>query len=188
VARASTPPANIIVHVEETGLQSDGTRVGAEWWQETSPPYAMRLIKTHGGAPRDESATDGTTASQYDPGTNTIYRHPDPTPPTLIDPIESDRAALTDGTARVAGTVTIDGRPLYEIDLPGGVVGYFDQTDYRPVYIDNPQRDGTIVRTEVVTYEELSINPEHEQLLSIAAQHHDASVESGTAPAPAGQK
>jgi hypothetical protein len=187
VARASSPPANIIVHVKETGVQPDGAQVTAEWWQETNPPYARRLIKGAAGQ-QVESSADGTTSSQYHAGTNTIYEHPDSESPTLIDPIETVRAGLTNGTAQVAGTVTIDGRSLYKIELPKGVVGYFDQSDYRPVYLDNPQRGGDVVRTEVITYEELSLTPENEKLLSITAQHPGASAETGMAPAPAKQK
>lgn len=198
VVGAITPPANIIVHVKEAGVQQDGTQVAAQWWQETNPPYAIRLIKGAAGQQVDskgsaggqqvESAADGTTFSQYDIGTNTIYQRPDSTPPTLIDPIESVRAGLASGTAQVAGTVTIDGQSLYKIELPDGVVGYFDRTDYRPVYLDNPQRDGSVVRTRVITYEELPITPENELLLSITAQHPRASVETGPPPAPTNQK
>jgi len=183
VVRAISPPANLIVHVEETGTLEDGTQVGAEWWQETNPPHAIRLIK--GPAGREvEGAADGTISSQYDAATNTIYQQPDSKSPTLIDPIESVRAALANGTAQIDGTVTIDGLSLYKIELPDGVVGYFDQSDYRPVYIDNPQRGGSVVRTRVTTYEELPITPRNEQLLSIAAQHSDARVAAGAPPAP----
>jgi hypothetical protein len=198
VVRAISPPANLIVHVKEAGAQADGTQVAAEWWQETNPPYAIRLIKGATGPQVDakgnvggqqvESAADGTTFSQYDAGTNTIYQHPDSTSPTYIDPIESVRAALTHGTAQVAGTVTIDGQSLYKVELPTGVVGYFDRTDYRPVYLDNPQRDGSVIRTRVITYEELPLTPDNEKLLSITAQHPRASVETGSPSAPAKQK
>jgi hypothetical protein len=198
VVRAISPPANMIVHVKEAGVQDDGTQVAAEWWQETNPPYAIRLIKRTAGQQVDtkgnaggqqvESAADGTTFSQYDAGTNTIYQRPDSTAPTFIDPIETVRAGLTHGTAQVTGTVTIDGQSLYKIELPDGVVGYFDRTDYRPVYLDNPQRDGSVVRTRVITYEELSITPENETLLSITAQHPRASLDTGSPPASAKQK
>ena len=190
VVRAMSPPANMIVHVKETGVLHDGTPVGAEWWQETNPPHAMRLIK--GAADQQgESAADGTTSSRYDAGTDTIYERPDSRSPTLIDPVETVRAALTGGTAQVAGTVTIDGQSLYEIELSNGSVGYFDQGDYRPVYIDNLQHDGAVVRTRVITYEELPITPENEKLLSIAAQHPDASVDTNPkdpVPAPEAKK
>lgn len=195
--RAITSPANVIVHVKETGLQ-DGTRVAAEWWQQTSPPHAIRLIKgpveRKGEAAnpavksptghQSEAADDGTTSSWYDDSTNTIYQRPDSSSPTLIDPLSTVRAQLASGSARVAGTVTIDGQSLYKIELPNGVVGYFDRTDYRPVYVDNPQRDGSVVRTRVVTYEELPMTPENEQLLSITAQHPRASVDTNPSKAP----
>ena len=84
--RAITSPANIIVHVKETGLQ-DGTPVAVEWWQQTSPPYAERLIKGPVGR-QIEGADDGTTSSWYDAGTNTIVQTPglvvtDPDRPAL---------------------------------------------------------------------------------------------------------
>jgi hypothetical protein len=184
-ARAISPPANLIVHVKETGVDQDGKRVAIEWWQETNPPYTIRLIKGPVGE-EVEGAADGTTSLQYEAATNTIHRHPDSTSPTLFDPVEIVRAELIAGTAQVVGTVTIDGQPFYRIDLPGGAVGYFDQTDYRPVYLDNPQTDGSIVRTHVITYEELSLTPENAQLLSVTAQHPNASVE--TSPAPIKQR
>jgi hypothetical protein len=183
VMRASTPPANIVVHLKETGANPDGTPVSAEWWQETNAPYAMRLIKGIGGEVR-ETSVDGATQSEYDAATNTVYQQPDANAPTLIDPIETMRAGLTNGTAQIDGTVTIGGRSLYKIELPSGCVGYFDKTSYRPVYIDNPQRDGTVVRTEVTAYDELPITAESEKLLSVTAQHPDARVQQGDAPGP----
>jgi hypothetical protein len=180
--RAITSPGNAIVHVKETGVQ-DGTPVAAEWWQQTSPPYAIRLIK----GPVDkqgEAADDGTTSSWYDASTNTIYQRPDSSSPTLIDPLSTVREQLASGSSTLVGTATIDGLSLYKIELPNGVVGYFDRTTYRPVFVDNPQVDGSVVRTRVITYEELPMTPENEQLLSITAQHPSASVETSPTKAP----
>jgi hypothetical protein len=198
VVRAISPPPNLIVHVKEAGVQADGTQVAAEWWQDTNPPYAMRLIKETSGQQADakgntggqrvESAADGVTFSEYDAGTNTVYQRADSSSPTLMDPIETVRAALANGTAHVAGTVTIGGRSLYKIELPDGVVGYFDRADYQPVYLDNPQRDGSIVRTRVITYQELPITSANEALLSITAQHPRASVGTGSLPTSVNQK
>ena len=179
---AMTSPANSIVHVKETGVQ-DGTPVSVEWWQQTSPPYAMRLIKGPVGE-LGEQADDGTTTFQYDARTNTIFRTPDSSGPTLIDPLSIVRQQLAEGSAEVAGTVTIDGVSLYKIELPNGVVGYFDTTDYRPKYVDNPQHDGSVVRTQVVTYEELPLTAENEKLLSVTAQHPDARVETPPTEGP----
>jgi hypothetical protein len=180
--RAITSPANSIVHVKETGVQN-GTPVAAEWWQQTSPPHANRVIKGPVGQ-QGEAADNGTMSFEYDAGANTISERPDSSPPTLIDPISIVREELAHGSARVAGTATIDGAPLYKIDLPNGVVGYFDRTNYQPMYLDNPQRDGSMVRMRVVTYEQLSMTPQNEKLLSITAQHPDARVETNPNDAP----
>lgn len=187
VSRTMSPPANLIVHVKENGALSDGTPVVVEWWQATNPPYALRLIKGQGDQ-LGEGAADGTTSFQYDPETNTIYQQPESDPPRLVDPIESVRAGLADGTAQVDGTVTIDGRSLYKIEMPDGVVGYFDKSDYRPVYLDNPQRGGDAVRTKVTAYEELPLTSENRKLLSITAQHPRATVATGPAASSSNQK
>jgi hypothetical protein len=180
--RAITSPPNTILHVKETGVQ-DGTPVSAEWWQQTSPPHAIRMIKGSEGA-EAEMANDGTTWFRYEPGTNTVFQRPDSSAPTLIDPVSIVRQQLVAGSARVDGTVTIDGESLYKVALPSGVVGYFDRTDYRPRYLDNPQRDGSVVRAKVVTYEELSATPENAKLLSITAQHPNAQVETDPGDVP----
>jgi hypothetical protein len=172
--QAITSPANTIVHVKETGVQN-GTPVGAEWWQQTSPPRALRMIKGPVGR-QVEAADDGTTSFQYDAATNTVVETPASSATALVDPVESVREQLAGGSADVAGTVTIDGTAMYEIELPTGVVGYFDTTDYRPMYLDNPQRDGSVVRTRVVTYEELPMTADNAKLLSITAQHPDGRV------------
>jgi hypothetical protein len=181
--RAITLPANAIVHVKETGVQ-DGTPVAAEWWQQTSPPHALRMIKARGGR-EVESANDGTTSFRYDTGTNTIVEKPVSSAPALVDPIAGVREQLASGGAQVAGKATIDATSLYKIELPTGVVGYFDTRDYRPIYLDNPQRDGSVVRTRVVTYEELPMTPDNAKFLSITAQHPQARVGTNAGDAPA---
>jgi hypothetical protein len=171
----------MIVHVKETGVQN-GTPVSVEWWQATRPPYAMRMIKG-AGANLHEGADDGSTSFQYDAGTNTLDKRPDGSRSLgLVDPLEIVRHQLAQGHAKVAGTVTIDGASLYKIELPRGVVGYFDTTNYRPRYVDNPQGDGSVVRTRVDTYEELPMSAENEKLLSITAQHPDARVQTTSPP------
>src|SRR5262249_11452626 len=130
--RAITSPANMIVHVKETGVD-DGTPVGVEWGQQTSPPHALRMIKGPIGR-QVEAAADGTMSFQYARDTNTIVETPAKSAPALVDPIAGVRAQLASGGAQVAGTATIDGISLYKIELPTGVVGYFDTKDYRPIY------------------------------------------------------
>jgi hypothetical protein len=178
--RSIALPANTIVHVKEAGVD-DGTAVGVEWWQQTDPPYALRMIKGPVGR-ATEGANDGTTGFQFDDKTNTIVKTPTATAPTLVDPIAGVRRELASGGAKVAGTTTIDGISLYKIQLPTGVTAYFDTKDYRPLYLDNPQGSGRVVRTRVLAYEELPMNSENAKLLSIAAQHPQARVETRAAP------
>jgi hypothetical protein len=178
--RAITSPANVIVHVKETGVQ-DGTPIGVEWWQQTSPPHALRMIKV-GVSGEAEAANDGTTSSQYDAGSTTIVEMPASSAPALVDPMVGVREQLAHGGAQVAGTARIDGANLYKIELPTGVIGYFDTTDYRPMYLDNPQHDGSVVRTRVVTYEELPATSANAKLVSLTAQHPDARVRTTDAP------
>jgi hypothetical protein len=172
--QAITSPANTIVHVKEAGVE-DGTPVAAEWWQQTGAPHALRMIKGPVGR-QVEAANDRTTSFRYDAATNTVVEVPASAATALVDPVESVREQLASGRADVAGTVTIHGTAMYEIKLPTGVVGYFDSTDYRPMYLDNPQRDGSVVRTRVMTYQDLPMTPDNAKLLSIPAQHPDARV------------
>jgi hypothetical protein len=172
---AVTPPANAILHVEVVGVQN-GVPVSAESWQQTSSPYASRGIKGQLGH-QGEFADNGRTSFQYDPRTNTIYEQPDSSRPTFADPISQVRQELARGQALVAGTVLVGGSPLYKIDLPHGLVGYFNTSDYRPRYLDDPQRDGSVVRLRVAVYEYLPMTPSNRALLSMTAQHPSARVE-----------
>ena len=157
------------------------TPVAVEWWQRTSPPHALRMIKGPVGR-QVEAANDGTTSSLYDAGSNTVVETPASSAPALVDPIAPVREQLAHGGAQVAGTATIDGTTMYKIELSTGVIAYFDTTDYRPMYLDNPQRDGSVVRTRVVTYEELPMTPDNAKLLSVTAQHPDARSSTRVAP------
>jgi hypothetical protein len=174
---AVTWPANAILHEEVVGVQN-GMQVEAQWWQETSAPYASRGMKGAAGH-QGEFADNGTTSFQYDPGTNTITEQPDSSPPTFTDPISQVRQELASGQAQVAGTVVINGASLYKIDLPHGLVGYFDTNDYQPRYIDDPQRDGSVVRLQVVAYGYLPMTGSNRAQLSLTAQHPTARIVAG---------
>lgn len=171
---AVTPPANAVLHTEVVGVQN-GTTVVGETWQETRPPYASRGLKGEPGH-LGEFADNGTTSFEYDPATNTIDTQPDSSHPTFADPVAQVRKELASGQAQETGTVTIDGVSLYRIDLPHGLVGYFDTVDYLPRYLDNPQRNGSVVRLRVAAYKYLPMTPANRALLSIAAQHPRAQI------------
>jgi hypothetical protein len=174
VLRAVTPPANEILHTEVVGLQNGVTVVGVTW-QETSPPYASRGLKGEAGH-QGEFGDNGTTSFEYDPSANTIYEQHDSSRPTFADPVSQVRQELASGQAHLTGTVRIDGASLYKIDLPHGLVGYFDAGDYRPRYLDDPQRDGSVVRLRVAAYEYLPMTAANRALLSVTEQHPGARV------------
>ena len=171
---ALTSPTNAILHEQVVGVQN-GVPVEAEWWQETSPPYASRVIKGPVGHER-EGSDNGTASFEYDAGTNTITEQPDSSPATPIDPVSEVRQELASGRARLAGTVVIGGSSLYKIDLPHGLIGYFATNDYRPLYMDDPQRDGSMVRVRVAAYEYLPMTASSRTLLSVTAQHPTARI------------
>ncbi len=185
--KAVSSPANEILHVRVDGVQN-GTAIVGEWWQQTSPPYASRGIKGEVGH-QGESSDDGHTTFEYDPSTNTIYERPDASPPTFTDPISQIREELRNGDAQVEGVVVIGGASLYKIDLPNGLVGYFDRNTYLPRYLDDPQRDGSdVVRLHVTTYEYLPLTQSNRALLSVTAQHPGARIDTNPGDAPGGGK
>jgi hypothetical protein len=179
---AVTPPANEILHEEVVGAQN-GAAIAAEWWQQTSPPYASRGIKGSAGH-QGEFGDNGTTSFMYDPTTNTIYEQSDSSRPTFTDPVSQVRNELARGQAQSVGTVVVGGATLYKIDLPGGLVGYFDPNTFQPRYLDDPQRDGSVVRLRVVAYEYLPMTSANQALLSVTAQHPTAHVEVGQGGQP----
>lgn len=183
--KAVTPPANSILHTEVIGVQN-GTSVVGETWQETSPPYASRGMKGEPGH-QGEFADDGTTSFEYDPSSNTISEQPDASRPTFTDPVSQIRRELANGQAQETGTATIGGVSLYRIDLPQGLVAYFDTVTYKPRYLDDPQRDGSVVRLRVATYDYLPMTAANRALLNITAQHPRAQIVVGGAAAGAGK-
>jgi hypothetical protein len=185
--RAVTPPAGKILHTKVVGAQN-GVAVAAEAWLQTAPPYAGRGIKGPVGH-QGQFSDNGTTSFEYDPATNTIYEHPDSSPPSAFtDPVAQVRQELASGHAQVNGTVVIEGASLYKIDLPHGLVGYFDTGNYAPRYLDDPQRDGTVVRLRVAVYEYLPMTSANRDLLSVTAQHPGARIDTNPSDALASGK
>jgi hypothetical protein len=174
---AVTGPPNTIIHEKLIGVQN-GVPVEAEWWQETTPPYASRLIKGPVGH-EGEVSDNGTTSLEYNAGTNTITEQRDSSPLTPIDPISQVRQELASGQAHVAGTVAMGGCSLYKINLPDGLIGYFNTTNYQPRYVDDPQRDGSVVRLRVAAYDHLPMTASSRTLLSVTAQHPTARIVAG---------
>jgi hypothetical protein len=172
---AVTGPRNRILHVKTIDVTGSTTFVG-EWWQQTSSPYASRGMKGPVGH-LGEFADNGTTSYMYDASTNTIYERPDSAAPTYTDPVSLLRQQIANGQASVTGKTTINGQPLYGIRLSSGITTYVDKGSYIPRYIDSPQRNGSTLRFTVVSYQYLTNTPQNTQLLSITAQHPNATID-----------
>jgi hypothetical protein len=181
---AMTPPPGAIVHVKTVDTEN-GVQFVGEWWQQTGAPYASRALKGTAGR-YAEFADDGTTSYTYDSATNTIYERPDSTPPTAEDPVSTIRGELANGHARLIGPVTVAGEPLYAMVLSNGVTAYVDKVTYVPRYLDEPQRDGSSVRFDVVTYEHLAATADNLRLLSMTAAHPGARLDRNPSDWPTG--
>ena len=175
---ALTAPPHSILHTKVVG-----NGFVAETWQLTSPPYSFLGYKGPVGAAAIETAGDATTASYYDPATNTIHVTPSAAPPPFDDPLSQVRQALDDGRARVLGSAEVDGAATYKIQFAekGGfssqsLVAYVDQHTYRPVLLSDPQRDGTVAQLRVVTQEYLQATAANLRSLSLSARHPAAQV------------
>jgi hypothetical protein len=172
---AVTGPPNSILHMKTIDTTNGTTFVG-EWWQQTNTPYASRGVKGplgHVG----EFSDNGNTSYMYDPSTNTIYQRPDNSAPTFTDPVSLIRQQLANGQATVTGKTTIDGQQLYGIRISTGITTYVDNGSYIPVYIDDPQPNGSTLRFKVVAYQYLPSTPQNLPLLSISAQHPNATTD-----------
>jgi hypothetical protein len=180
---ALAAPPNRILH---TRLEGDG--LVAESWQLTSAPYSYVQSKGPIGA-LPYAADNGTIAAYYDPTTNTIHQTPSGKPtasakPTAPDnPLTEIKQELHDGRARVLRTATVDGTSTYAIQLADnngfdaqGLIAYVDQSNYRPIEIADPQRNGTIVHLRVVALEYLPTTRANLSLLSLTARYPSAAV------------
>jgi len=178
-AAFAAPPRSIF----HTAVAGDG--FSSETWQMTSAPYAFLGTKGPVGAANGAESISGTTVQWWDPRTNTIHQETAPTPGMPFDNALVDaRAALRDGRAQVVGTATLDGRPVYKIEfLPKDgsagsrdLVAYVDQNTYRPLMLDDPQRNGRVIHLRVTAFEYLPATDANMRLLSLTALHPDARV------------
>jgi hypothetical protein len=191
---AMTAPADAILHTEVISSQG----FGAYTYELTSSPYSYLAAKGQVGASEREEAGDGTTGSYYDPTTNTIHEMPSAGRLTFDDPLAQIRQALRDGRARWIGTAQVDGVATYKIQLAGkdgfssdSLVAYVDRHTYRPIALDDPQSDGSIVRLRVVAFEYLPATASNLGLLRLTDRHPTARVVMDPASAkdqPAGGK
>jgi hypothetical protein len=174
------PRPHMIFHAAVAG---DG--FSSETWQMTSPPYSSVGSKGPVGIANGAESISGSSVQWWDPRTNTIHQQQAPTPGMPFDnQLVDARAALRAGRARVLGTATVDGRPVYKIQFTGKdgsdsareLVAYVDQQTYRPLMLDSPQRNGKVIHLRVTAFEYLPATEANMKLLSLTALHPDAPV------------
>jgi hypothetical protein len=178
VDAALTAPPNEILHTKVMGAG-----FVSESWQMTSAPYSSLGYKGPIGGPEYDQANNATTASWYDPSTNTIHEQPSPGQQAFSDPLAQVRQALHDGRARLLGTAQVQGVATYKIQFAGkdgfssqSLIAYVNHQTYRPILISDPQSNGSIVELRVVTMEYLPANAANLEVLSLTARHPTARV------------
>jgi hypothetical protein len=149
-----------------------------ELWQQTDNPSTARWIKFG-----HELSTDGTNKSEYDPASNTITVTPDPGGESrpAVDIADTLRSLVDSGSARVAGTTTLEGIAVYKLTISDAPRPFLDGTayvsrdTYYPVLIQST--DGPCNCTETIrfqTYEYLPATAANLRLLDLTAQHPGA--------------
>jgi hypothetical protein len=116
-AAALSPPAGTIVHERAMVSLAGGRPQRFELWEETTPPYAYRVVKWgHQGTG---------TAPHGRPN----------------DPAALFRGLIRSGSARVDAPTTYDGVPAYRLTVHGAAdpwvdgVAYVARSTYRPLMI-----------------------------------------------------
>jgi hypothetical protein len=190
----SAAPGSIVHEIASYRQAGPGgvSRWREETWRQTSRPYARRELTTRAGSVRIETATLGDGPAQlYDPATNTIYTNPPdsgpalgtPMPATDGDPLAEQMARiLRSGEAHAVSRSSAGGRAVirfaYTNPLPqGGAVKWnyvVDADSYRPLRLTATSPDGSRTETRFDAYQALDPNETTNALLSLTAQHPDA--------------
>lgn len=169
----------------------------SESWQLNTPPYDRREVMNRGNR-RVEHATSGGRPLAYDSLTNTIYTLP---PETELPParppkegaerlLEVMRSHLASAEVREEGPVTVDGRDAIRlVSSAWNATLLVDAVTYEPIEWRLVSDEGIAVTNRFQVYELLPATDANLALLSLTAQHPDATVEpslvvEGVGPVP----
>ena len=202
-AAAALVPSNggllhVVMTITQTGPDGSSTSSRTESWQASSPPYDQRRIVNNDGF--EIAIADG-VPQLYDPATNTIYIGPrqdlKSMPPKARAKLAGCQDArmgknvdacgdlfrenilllLDSGKAREDGRTTVDGREAIRIVAPeGGMILLVDADSYEPIEW-RVSENGMTTEAFFPTYERLPADAASADLLSLTAQHPDASID-----------
>jgi hypothetical protein len=184
--------------VTQTGPDGSSTSSRTESWQASSPPYDQRLIVNNDGL--EIAIADG-VPQLYDPETNTIYIGPRQDLKSMPPKARAERAGgrnartgmtvdaggdlyrekilllLDSGRAREDGRTTVDGREAIRIVASeGGMMLLVDADSYEPIEW-RVSENGMTTEAFFPTYERLPADAASADLLSLTAQHPDATID-----------
>lgn len=182
-AAALLSPSDRILHtvVLATLRHPDGSvdRGRTETWQETSPSYDKREKSGR------ELASAGGAAQYYDPRTNTTHTTapnvaPEraPRPGTGDGHLREDMLGLLRSSdARTAGRITVAGRPAIRIvSADWNETLVIDAVTAEPIEYSITSDEGIRVTNRFQAYELLPATDANRRLVSLRAQHPDATV------------
>jgi hypothetical protein len=189
-----SPPPGSIVHDVATyrSVAPDGSL--STWreqsWRQTSRPYTRRQVTTRDGVRAETATVANGDTRLYDATTNTIYTNPPDAGPSLGtpapagdgDPLRRQMAnLLRSGDARIISRSRAVVRFAYENPLPDGRAVKWtyviNARTYEPIRLTAASPDGSRVTTQFQTYETLDATADERALLSLRAQHPDATVD-----------
>jgi hypothetical protein len=182
-AAVLSPSDGAILHtvVLTTLKHLDGSvdRGRTETWQQTSPPYDKREKSE-----RELASADG-AVQYYNPRTNTIHTTapnvaPEraPRPGTGGGDLREDMLGLLRSSdAREEGRITVEGRPAIRIvSTEWKETLVIDAVTAEPIEYRITSDEGVRVTNRFQTYELLADTDANRRLVSLRAQHPDATV------------
>lgn len=196
-------PADAIIEedIVSTVTATDGSATNTSethQWLSSSPPYDNRQISIENGKVQWELSTVNHRLQVYDPATNTVYAAPTAAEIDLVDDDPNATTALAEvryllGQHSAIGHVTVNpnamlnGAPAIEFTSDDGRFSYWaSPADYRPLQsIDRqdrlPRGQPAVGIDRYPIERPLTGAAASPSLLSLQAQHSDATVDHSTA-------
>jgi hypothetical protein len=187
-----------ILHTVTRATRSDdpGRVERTETWEMLAAPHDMRRVTGRGDVTRELATVDGRPQ---------VYLSSENAISTLAPDVELPRGAgrerklapllnpfdglasfredllglLRSGDAREAGRTTVDGRAAIRIATRLATTMLVAATTYEPIEIRQVFDDGIVVTTRFETFERIPASAANEALLSLRAQHPDATWNPG---------